>query len=107
MLTTFPVIPNTSLITEGDVQAYAYKLLVGATYDVKHHKSGNKTIDDAWPSRTLSSKKLSPGFPDTLLFISGSDRPICVWENKKRGISAEDALKEAKFYVEGLTTPQN
>ena len=100
MLTTFTISPDPSLLSEGDVQAAAARILTAQGFVVKHHKSGNSKLDAAWPSKTATASGV--GKPDTLVFVDNSQLPAAVWENKQPTISVNDALKEAQFYVEGL-----
>lgn len=89
--------------TEPDVEIYAQTFLSSLNFTVKTRKTGNKDIDQHWPSKTTSAK--GTGLPDLLVYADDAqDLPFCVWENKSPNESVSDALAEAKFYIEGLHT---
>lgn len=94
-----------SIVREPDVEHEARVLLTKLGYVIHARATGNKLIDDNWPSKTKKDKsktKKSTGFPDLFLTLKGKKTPFCVWENKSRTESATTALNECKFYIEGV-----
>lgn len=90
-------------VTEPDVEIYATTFLQSLGFIVKTRKTGNKDIDKHWPSKTVAAK--ANGAPDLLLYTDESQKvPFCVWENKSSIEQIEDAINDAKFYIEGLHT---
>jgi type I restriction enzyme M protein len=106
-MTTLKQIAPLDLSIEGEpeIEATAVSLLKDLGYEVKFRKSGLKHIDKSWPSKSpgaTGTAPSKPGFPDLLLCIRGSEKPVCVWENKSRSESVSGALQEAQFYIKGL-----
>lgn len=100
-LIAFDKAVSSKLGSESAIQAFADAFLKEAGFEVKHHKTGNASIDKAWPSKAKTAK--SKGAPDLLVYGSAEDKlPFCVWENKDAAVSVATALKEAQFYIEGL-----
>lgn len=100
-----PIAPlDPSVRGEPDVESTVTALLRDLGYEIKFRKSGLREIDRNWPSKNLrtGSRGGKPGEPDLLLCIPGSQRPICVWENKSRTEGVLVALQEAQFYIKGL-----
>lgn len=98
---------NLSIEGEPEIEATAASFLKDLGYEIKFRKSGSKLIDKHWPSKSPGTTSIipsKPGFPDLLLCIPGSEKPICVWENKSRSESVSGALQEAQFYIKGLHT---
>lgn len=90
-----------TFITESEVEAYADLFLRNRGYALKHRKTGVKDIDKCWPSKTAAAK--SNGEPDVLVYLDGSAKlPFCVWENKSPSETVDEAIADARFYVEGL-----
>jgi len=96
------LVSNNSFTTEADVETHAILLLKKMGYDVTQRKCKDSLLNKHWPSKTKKAK--SPGFPDVLLYLPTSTRPVCIWENKAATEKATDALAEAQFYIEGLRT---
>lgn len=88
-------------INEAEVETHAVDLLKKSGYRVTQRRCINKLLNDHWPSKNNAGSK-SKGYPDLLLYEDKSDHLLCVWENKTLGESAEVALTEARFYIEGL-----
>jgi type I restriction enzyme M protein len=91
---------KSSLSCEADVETHAITVLNTAGYDITQRKCKDAKLNKHWPSK--SKKATGKGFPDVLLYLPGSSRPVCVWENKGPAESALDGLLEARFYIEGL-----
>lgn len=88
-------------VGEPEVEAYATAFLKGLGYELKFRKTGVKTIDAQWPSKTKIAA--GAGEPDVLVYVpSFQPHLFCVWENKAPNESVSLALNEAKFYIEGL-----
>jgi len=93
---------DSSVQSEPDIEATVSTLLRSLGYDIKFRKIGIKDIDRNWPSKNVGADGHKPGEPDLLLCIPGSQKPVCVWENKSRTENVLTALQEAQFYIKGL-----
>lgn len=100
MKTLIQIATSTKFSNEADVETQAIAALKKAGYDITQRKCRDGKLNKHWPSKT--KKAAGTGFPDVLLYLPGSDRPVCVWENKGPTENAKDALSEARFYIEGL-----
>lgn len=90
-----------SALNEAEVETYAIELLKKSAFGITQRSCRNKFLNTHWPSKSGASRK-TRGYPDLLLYEGTSDHLICVWENKNPSESSDDALEEAKFYIEGL-----
>ncbi len=88
---------------EPEVETFAILQLKKHGFGITQRSCRNKYLNKNWPSKSGSAGRVR-GYPDLLLYDGASDHLSCVWENKNPMESAEGALNEAKFYVEGLRT---
>ena len=89
-----------TLKNEPEVEVFAMSQLQKAGYELTMRSCKNGLLKKHWPSKTKSAK--GAGYPDILLHLPEAEKPICVWENKGPAETAQSALKEAQFYIEGL-----
>ncbi|QDH72221.1 N-6 DNA methylase [Brevundimonas sp. M20] len=94
------LIPDTPPANEADAEIFAAAQLKAAGYDLTMRASRSPLLKKHWPSKAKVGK--AAGFPDMLLHLANSEKPIGVWENKSPTETAMLGLREAKFYVEGL-----
>lgn len=99
--TIIPFEKKSNAKNEAEVETYAMDLLKKSGFSITQRRCINKLLNDNWPSKNRVDSK-SKGYPDLLLYENKSDHLVCVWENKAPIESAETALSEAKFYIEGI-----
>lgn len=85
---------------EPEVEVFAVTQLSSAGYELTMRKCKSALLRKHWPSKGKAAK--APGYPDLLLHLPNMEKPVCVWENKGPDETADTAVNEAQFYVEGI-----